>query len=66
MSTPNKYAVGDPALKGLNYHPNHQRKWFIHKYYYSVTILFLLKKTNKTAKDAGFRNATAKFFPNQT
>ena len=66
MSTPNKYAVGDPALKGLNYILTIKENG-LYKYYYSVTNFASIKENNlKTAKDAGFRNATAvSFIPNQ-
>lgn len=66
MSTPTKYADNDAALKGLNYiltlKENGQ-----YKYYYGTTNLASIRDNNvKTAKDAGFRNATAiSFVPNQ-
>lgn len=66
MSTPNKYSDGDPALKGLNYILTIKENG-LYKYYYSVTNFASIKENNlKTAKDAGFRNATAvSFTPNQ-
>lgn len=66
MSTPNKYNDGDPALKGLNYVLTIKENG-LYKYYYSVTNFASIKENNlKTAKDAGFRNATAvSFTPNQ-
>ena len=66
MSTSMKYSSTDPALKGLNYvltiKDNDQ-----YKYYYSVTNMASIRDNNlKTAKDAGFRNATSiSFVPNQ-
>ena len=66
MSTSMKYSSTDPALKGLNYvltiKDNDQ-----YKYYYSVTNMASIRDNNlKTAKDAGFRNATSiSFIPNQ-
>ena len=66
MSSPMKYNGGDPALKGLNYVlPIKEND--LYKYYYSVTNLASVRDNNlKTAKDAGFRNATAiSFIPNQ-
>lgn len=67
MSTPNKYADGDPALKGLNYILTVKENG-LYKYYYSVTNFASIKENNlKTAKDAGFRNAYAvSFIPNQS
>lgn len=66
MSTPVKYAEGDPALKGLNYLLT-IKEGTLYKYYYAVTNLASVRDGNlKTAKDAGFRNATAiGFVPNQ-
>lgn len=66
MSTPNKYNEGDPALKGLKYILTIKENG-LYKYYYSVTNFASIKEANlKTAKDAGFRNATAiSFIPNQ-
>lgn len=66
MSTPNKYEIGDPELKGLNYVLTIKENG-LYKYYYSVTNFASIKENNlKTAKDAGFRNATAvSFVPNQ-
>ena len=66
MSTPNKYNEGDPALKGLKYILTIKENG-LYKYYYSVTNFASIKEANlKTAKDAGFKNATAiSFIPNQ-
>lgn len=66
MSSPVKYASGDPALKGLNYVLPIKENG-LYKYYYSVTNLASVRDNNlKTARDAGFRNATAiSFIPNQ-
>ena len=66
MSSPVKYNAGDPALKGLNYVlPLKDNDMY--KYYYSVTNMASVRDNNlKTAKDAGFRNATSiSFVPNQ-
>lgn len=66
MSTPYKYNEGDPALKGLKYILTIKENG-LYKYYYSVTNFASIKEANlKTAKDAGFKNATAiSFIPNQ-
>lgn len=66
MSTPNKYNEGDPALKGLKYILTIKENG-LYKYYYSVTNFASIKEANlKTAKDTGFKNATAiSFIPNQ-
>lgn len=66
MSSPMKYASGDPALKGLNYILPIKDNG-LYKYYYSVTNLASVRDNNlKTARDAGFRNSTAiSFIPNQ-
>ena len=66
MSTPNKYNEGDPALKGLKYILTIKENG-LYKYYYSVTNFASIKEANlKTAKDAGFKNATAiSFITNQ-
>ena len=66
MSTPNKYNDNDPALKGLKYILTIKENG-LYKYYYSVTNYASIKEANlKTAKDAGFRNASAvSFTPNQ-
>ena len=67
MSSAIKYNENDPALKGLNYiltiKENGQ-----YKYYYSTTNFASVRDNNlKTAKDAGFKNATSiSFVPNQT
>lgn len=66
MSTPTKYAAGDPALKGLNYILT-IKEGNMYKYYYANTNFASVRDNNlKTAKDAGFRNATSiGFTPNQ-
>ena len=66
MSTPTKYNSGDPALKGLNYILPIKENG-LYKYYYSVTNFASVRDNNlKTAKDAGFKNATSiSFVPNQ-
>lgn len=66
MSSPVKYASTDPALKGLNYVLTIKENE-MYKYYYSVTNFSSVRDNNlKTAKDAGFRNATSiSFVPNQ-
>lgn len=66
MSSPMKYNTGDPALKGLNY-VLPIKDGDLYKYYYSVTNMASVRDNNlKTAKDAGFRNATSiSFIPNQ-
>jgi len=66
MSTPVRYTDNDPALKGLNYILT-IKEGEQYKYYYANTNLASIRDNNvKTAKDAGFRNATAVgFVPNQ-
>ncbi|MEC5158567.1 N-acetylmuramoyl-L-alanine amidase family protein [Chryseobacterium sp. MP_3.2] len=66
MSSPMKYASSDPALKGLNYIMPLKENG-MYKYYYSTTNLASVRDNNlKTAKDAGFKNATSiSFVPNQ-
>lgn len=66
MSTPTKYNSGDPALKGLNYILPIKENG-LYKYYYSVTNFASVRDTNlKTARDAGFNNATSiSFVPAQ-
>ncbi|MCG2781802.1 MAG: N-acetylmuramoyl-L-alanine amidase [Weeksellaceae bacterium] len=66
MSTPTKYAGSDQALKGLNYILPIKENG-MYKYYYGTTNLASVRDNNlKTAKDAGFRNATSiSFIPNQ-
>ena len=66
MSAPVKYNSSDPALKGLNYILTLKENGF-YKYYYSTTNLASVRDNNlKTAKDAGFKNASyATFIPNQ-
>lgn len=66
MSSPLKYTSGDPALKGLNYVlPIKENN--LYKYYYGVSNYASVRDINiKTAKDAGFRSASAVgFIPNQ-
>ena len=66
MSSPTRYNTGDPALKGINYvRPIKDND--VYKDYYSVTNFASVRDNNlKTAKDAGFKNATAiSFIPNQ-
>lgn len=66
MSSPMKYADSDPALKGLNYILTLKEN-NLYKYYYSTTNLASVRDNNlKTARDAGFKNATSiSFIPNQ-
>lgn len=66
MSTPTKYSENAPALRGLKYILTVKENG-LYKYYYSVTNFASIKEANlKTAKDAGFKNATAiSFIPNQ-
>lgn len=66
MSAPVKYNSTDPALKGLNYILTLKENG-MYKYYYAVTNLASVRDNNlKTAKDAGFKNATSiSFVPNQ-
>ena len=66
MSTPTKYNTGDTALKGLNYILTLKENG-LYKYYYGTTNMASVRDNNiKTAKDAGFKNATAiSFVPNQ-
>lgn len=66
MSTPVRYTDNDPALKGLNYILT-IKEGEQYKYYYANTNLASIRDNNvKTAKDAGYRNATAVgFVPNQ-
>lgn len=66
MSTPMKYSANDPALKGLNYIVPIKENGF-YKYYYGTTNLASVRDANlRSAKDAGFKNATAiSFVPNQ-
>lgn len=67
MSTPTKYAAGDPALKGLN-NILTIKEGGQYKYYFSNTNLATVRDNNlKTAKDAGFKNAVSiGFMPNQS
>ncbi len=66
LTTPTKYNLDDPSLKGLNYILPIKENG-IYKYFYAVTNLASVKDNNlKTAKDAGFKNAYAVgFMPNQ-
>ncbi len=66
MSAPVKYNDTDPALKGLNYILTVKENG-LYKYYYSTTNLASVRNNNlKSAKDAGFKNASyATFVPNQ-
>ena len=61
-----KYSADDPALKGLNYILPIKENGF-YKYYYGTTNLASVRDANlRSAKDAGFKNATAiSFVPNQ-
>jgi N-acetylmuramoyl-L-alanine amidase len=66
MSSPMKYSSSDPAMKGLKYILVLKDNG-MYKFYYSTTNFASIRDNNlKTAKDAGFRNATAiSFVPNQ-
>ena len=66
MSSPSKYNENDPALKGLNYILTIKENG-LYKYYYGTTNFASVRDNNlKSAKDAGFRNATSiSFVPNQ-
>lgn len=66
MSSPMKYTDTDPALKGLSYILTIKENDF-YKYFYSVTNFASVRDINlKTARDAGFRNATSiSFVPDQ-
>lgn len=66
MSTPTKYNSSDPALKGLNYILTMKENG-MYKYYYSNTNFVSVRDNNlKSAKDAGFKNATfVSFVPDQ-
>ena len=66
MSSPSKYNLTDPALKGLNYILTIKEN-DMYKYYYGTTNMASVRDNNlKTAKDAGFKNATSiSFIPNQ-
>lgn len=66
MSSPVKYNSNDPAMKGLNYILTLKENG-LYKYYYSTTNLASVRDGNlKTARDAGFKNATPiSFIPNQ-
>ena len=66
MSSTTRYNEGDTAFKGLNYILP-IKEGNLYKYYYATTNLASVRDSNlKTAKDAGFKNATAiGFVPNQ-
>ncbi|MDO4224891.1 MAG: N-acetylmuramoyl-L-alanine amidase [Bergeyella zoohelcum] len=66
MSTPNRYDANSPELKGLNYVLT-IKDGDVYKYYYATTNFASVRDNNlKTAKTAGFKNATAiSFVPNQ-
>lgn len=66
MSSPIRYSMNDPALKGLTQVLVIKEGNF-YKYYYGSTNYASVRDNNlKTAKDAGFRNAMAVgFAPNQ-
>ena len=65
-SSATKYNEGDTALKGLKYILT-IKDGTLYRYYYGTTNYASIREQNlKTAKDAGFRNATAvAFIPNQ-
>ncbi len=65
MSTPARYNMDDPALRGLNYILP-IKEGNAYKYYYAVTNYASARDANlKTAKDAGFRTAVpVGFVPN--
>jgi N-acetylmuramoyl-L-alanine amidase len=65
MSTPTNI-LKRPCSKRIKIHLNSKENG-LYKYYYSVTNFASIKEANlKTAKDAGFKNATAiSFIPNQ-
>ncbi len=67
MSSQSKYEEGDPALKGLKYILT-IKEGNLYKYYYATTNFASVRDSNlKTAKDAGFKNATSiGFLPNQS
>lgn len=66
MSSTTKYNEGNPVFRGLKYILT-IKDGQMYRYYYSVTNFASIREENlKTAKDAGFRNATAvTFVPNQ-
>ena len=66
MSSPTKYNSSDSEMKGLNYIFTIKEN-SLYKYYYGTTNMASVRDGNlKTAKDAGFRNATSiSFVPNQ-
>lgn len=66
LSSNAKFEVGDPELKGLKYILT-IKEGKQYKYYYATTNYASVRDHNlKTAKDAGFKNATAiGFTPNQ-
>lgn len=65
FASPVKANPGDPALRGFK--PLTIKEGVIYKYYFGNTNYASVRDANlKTAKDAGFRNATAvSFVPNQ-
>lgn len=66
MSTPTRYNLDDPALRGLN-NVLVLKEGNNYRYYFGVTNMASIRDSNlKTAKDAGFKNAyPIGFMPNQ-
>lgn len=66
MSSVTKYDEGDPAFRGLKYILT-IKDGSMYRYYYSTTNYASIQDENlKTAKDAGFKNATVvSFTPDQ-
>jgi len=66
MSSVTKYDEGDPAFRGLKYILT-IKDGSMYRYYYSTTNYASIRDENlKTAKDAGFKNATVvSFTPDQ-
>ena len=66
MSSVTKYDEGDPAFRGLKYILT-IKEGSMYRYYYSTTNYASIRDENlKTAKDAGFKNATVvSFTPDQ-
>ncbi len=66
MSSVTKYNEGDPAFRGLKYILT-IKEGSMYRYYYSTTNYASIRDENlKTAKDAGFKNATVvNFTPDQ-
>ena len=66
MSSVTKYDEGDPSFRGLKYILT-IKDGSIYRYYYSTTNYASIRDENlKTAKDAGFKNATVvSFTPDQ-